>query len=519
MECVRGENVPETKGSGIISDETQAIGPVPDPRPATDGWLLGGRYRVLARIGSGGMAEVFRARDEVLDREVAVKVFRAEQVAHDDAHGVERQQLEVAALARLNHPNLIQLFDGSIGDGPHAYIVMELIDGPPLSARIADGPLPEPSVREIGIQVAGGLAYVHSQGMVHRDVKPDNILLGVDRSDDDSTVRARLSDFGIVRLLGSERLTSVNFTLGTASYLAPEQARGSDVAPPTDIYSLGLVLLEALTGQRAFTGTPLEAAAARLTQRPAIPADLPEPWPGLLYAMTEFDPGLRPSASEVARALRNEGSRSLPLVPLAVPVAAGFADAPTGMVAAAPQPAAASASGPVPPPRHRHRPSALVITAAASVLVIAATIAIFLLTGNDSQSPAAPPPTQDKSTSAAAKQTRSDHSESPSNHRNVPAPVGSSAPQASRSRSTSAPSQTGSASATHSSRPTSSAPTTSSAPHTSTPATTSPAAPSTPASSAGTTPPRTSGSSPAGATSTGTASQSPNSQTTTSPAG
>ena len=318
--------------------------------------MLGDRYRVLGRIGSGGMAEVFRARDEILDRDVAVKVFRAEHVAHDDAHGLERQQLEVQALARLNHPNLIALYDGSIGDDEHAYIVMELIDGPSLAARIAEGPLPEASVREIGIQLADGLAYVHAQGMVHRDVKPENILLGTDRSDDDSTVRARLSDFGIVRLLGSERLTSVNFTLGTASYLAPEQARGADVSPQADVYSLGLVLLEAHTGTRSFDGPPLEAAMARLSQRPQVPANLPEPWPGLLYAMTESDPAMRPSAAEVARALRDEGSRSLPLAAVAVPVAAGFAEAPTGMVPAladAPLAAAPLAGEPL-WPRRRH---------------------------------------------------------------------------------------------------------------------------------------------------------------------
>ena len=179
-------------------------------------------------------------------------------------------------------------------------------------------------MREIGIQLADGLAYVHAQGMVHRDVKPENILLGIDRSDDDHTVRARLSDFGIVRLLGTERLTSVNFTLGTASYLAPEQARGSAVDPPADIYSLGLVLLEALTGQRMFDGPPLEAAMARLSQRPQVPAGLPEPWPGLLYAMTEFDPAARPTATAVvarpaqrrlarapARAAGSSGGRGL----------------------------------------------------------------------------------------------------------------------------------------------------------------------------------------------------------------
>jgi serine/threonine protein kinase len=486
--------------------------------------LLGGRYRVSTRLGSGGMADVFRARDEVLDREVAVKVFRAEHVAHDDAHGVERQQLEVAALARLNHPNLIALYDGSIsdgsGDGGHAYIVMELIEGPPLSERIAAGPLPEPSVREIGIQLADGLAYVHSQGMVHRDVKPENILLGVDRSDDDSTVRARLSDFGIVRLLGSERLTSVNFTLGTASYLAPEQARGSDVAPPADIYSLALVLLEALTGQRAFTGAPLEAAMARLSQRPAIPADLPEPWPQLLHAMTEFDPALRPSAQEVARVLRNEGSRSLPLVPLAVPVAAGFADAPTGMVPA-PVPEAVGAPDSSAPPARRYRPSAMLVAAVASVLVIGATLGIFLLTGNDSKSPATTPAT-DRSTSAVAKQSRSDHSEGVSSGANQPGRGPSSSTSQSKSASSSA-SSSSSAPSTQSSAPQTSAAPSTSAPRTSAPATSSPAAPSTPATSAAVTSTgSTGGSSPAGAstgTTAGSTSQSPNTQTTTSPAG
>lgn len=375
--------------------------------------MLGGRYRVLDRIGSGGMAEVFRARDEVLDRPVAVKVFKTTHVApDDDARGLERQQLEVAALARLNHPNLIALYDGSIGsgDGP-AFIVMELIDGPSLAARIAGGPLPEASVREIAIQLADGLAYVHAQGMVHRDVKPENILLGVDRSDDDSTVRARLSDFGIVRLLGSERLTSADLTLGTASYLAPEQARGSHVDPPADIYALGLVLLEALTGRRMYDGPALEAALARLSQRPEIPAGLPEPWPGLLYAMTETDPRLRPSATEVARVLRNEGSRALPLVPLAVPVAAGFAEAPTGMVPVA----AAAGSEPAPPAApHRRRPSGMVIAAALSLLVILTTLGIFLFAGNGAKSPAQTPAGRSPAAEQSVSSSSSSGSKSPS---------------------------------------------------------------------------------------------------------
>jgi eukaryotic-like serine/threonine-protein kinase len=268
------------------------------------GWLLAGRYRVLDRIGTGGMAEVFRARDEQLGRDVAVKVFRTLVDPAVSVAAAQRREIELQALASLSHPNLITLFDASIsGSGDPPFLVMELVDGPTMSARLADGPLPEAEVREIAIQLADALGYVHSHGMVHRDVKPANILLGSDGTDG---VRPRLSDFGIVRMLGSERVTSTELTLGTASYLAPEQARGVDVDPVADVYSLGLVLLEALTGVRCFTGTPIEAAVARLTRAPAVPAYLREPWPALLRAMTAADPASRPTAAEVVAALRSE---------------------------------------------------------------------------------------------------------------------------------------------------------------------------------------------------------------------
>jgi len=282
------------------------------PQPGQPGWTLGGRYRVVDRIGTGGMAEVFRAHDQLLARDVAVKVFRTHTDPDEVTGGVQRHELELQTLARLSHPNLITLFDGSVGtDGEPAFLVMELINGPSLAAQIAQAPLTEPVAREIAAQIAAALAYVHSQHMVHRDIKPANILIGSDGVAGEATgnpIRARLSDFGIVRLLGSEHLTSADLMVGTASYLAPEQARGAEVGPPADVYALGLVLIEALTGKRSYEGPALEAVLARLERSPEIPADLPPPWPALLQAMTAMDPESRPTAAEVSRTLRDGGT-------------------------------------------------------------------------------------------------------------------------------------------------------------------------------------------------------------------
>jgi len=249
--------------------------------PAVSSWVLGGRYRVIDRLGDGAMAEVLRAEDLVLGREVAVKVFRSSADTADGSDGVRRREMEVHALAALSHPNLITLYDASFGgQGQPPYLVMELVPGPTLAERLQSGPLPEPEVRQLAIQLADALTYVHELGMVHRDIKPANIMLGSEPGE-----RARLSDFGIVRMLGTERMTTADFTVGTATYLSPEQARGIDVDYGSDVYSLGLVLIEALAGQKSFPGPAHEAVLARLTRAPEIPAGLPSPWPSVLAAM------------------------------------------------------------------------------------------------------------------------------------------------------------------------------------------------------------------------------------------
>ena len=302
-----GETIPDGEHTAHARPEPNA--PAPD-----SGWVLAERYRVLEILGSGGSADVFRSRDELLRRDVAVKVFRTIVDLDGNPGGSERQAIEVQALAGLSHPNLITLFDASITASP-AFLVMELVDGLSLAERLSAGPMPEADVRDVGAQIADALSYVHAQNMVHRDVKPANILLGADGTGGPGTSWARLSDFGIVRLLGSARMTSLELTVGSASYLAPEQVRGADVGTEADIYSLGLVLLESLTGIRSFDGTPIEAAMARLTRSPEIPTTLPLPWPLLLAAMTAAEPTVRPNAAQVADALRNDQfePRSLPV--------------------------------------------------------------------------------------------------------------------------------------------------------------------------------------------------------------
>lgn len=270
--------------------------------PAKPAIFLGGRYRVLERIGLGAKGSVHRARDEFLGRDVAIKLIPASTLDEDE---LRRNDDEVKVLARLNHHSLIALLDAGSDrseDGfPRLYLVMELVSGPDLRQRLADETLALRQIAQIGCDLAEGLDYIHAHSVVHRDIKPANIML-FDYGNDGARIRAKLTDFGIATLAGTRNDDASTFS-GTVAYMSPEQARNEPAGPASDIYSLGLVLLQCITGRLAFPGPAVESAVARLFRGPGIPDGLDEQWKALLSAMTASDPADRPSAREVAMAL------------------------------------------------------------------------------------------------------------------------------------------------------------------------------------------------------------------------
>lgn len=281
--------------------------PVPALVPARAN-RIADRYDLGPVIGRGGVADVHRAVDTLLEREVAVKLLRQEATSEADR---ARFTAEARTLAQLSDPGLVTVLDaGTSAD--HPYLVMELVEGTNLAAVLEGGPLGRQEAARILRVVAEALSYAHGQGVVHRDVKPGNVLVGHDG-------RVKLADFGIARIVGDAiRHTATGTTIGTVSYLAPEQVEGGELTQAVDIYALGLVLLEAVTGERAFTGPTAEAALARLTRDPEVPEGLPAAWQDLLRAMTARAPGDRPSAHQVAgRLAALELGSTQDLVPLA----------------------------------------------------------------------------------------------------------------------------------------------------------------------------------------------------------
>ncbi|WP_136041655.1 serine/threonine-protein kinase [Microbacterium sp. A20] len=312
--------------------------------------LLDGRYQLHECVGQGGMARVYRADDVLLGRTVAIKMLRDEM---DDAQPSSRARSEMTVLASLNHPGLVTLYDALLVPGRAEYLVMEFVDGPTLSARIAQGPMAPPEVARLAADLAEALHVVHSAGIVHRDIKPSNVLMSRTPLPG-SRSGAKLADFGISVLVDAARLTTPGLVIGTAAYLAPEQLRGEPPAPPADIYSLGLVLLEALTGTRAFPEAEgIGAAMARLIETPEVPATLGAEWSTLLTRMLAADPVDRPHAAEVfaasSRLATSPTAPPRPAVPPRPPVpaavAAGVASAGTAGAGMAGAGAAMAATG------------------------------------------------------------------------------------------------------------------------------------------------------------------------------
>jgi eukaryotic-like serine/threonine-protein kinase len=320
---------------------------------------VAGRYELERPLGHGAMAVVDLARDVELDRRVALKRL-AENLARDDELRA-RFLREARLAARLAHPNVVHVYDVGEDDG-RPFMAMEYVDGETLAELVArGGPLPPDEAAELGIQICRGLAAVHAAGLVHRDVKPQNLLLRRDGV-------LKLGDFGIAFGLEGTRLTMAGTVLGTAAYLAPEQARGEEVTAATDVYGVGAVLYELLTGRPPRAPSSIADLAAATAIQP--PVDAPPALAKVVMRCLALEPGRRPaSAADVARELE--------------------ATLPEASTLPLPEPPSQRATE-IMPPRNRRRVRPTVALAAIAVGAIAGGVgAAIATTGGDSK-PAPP---------------------------------------------------------------------------------------------------------------------------------
>jgi eukaryotic-like serine/threonine-protein kinase len=343
----------------------------------TRGVLLAGRYRVLRTLGTGGMASVFLCEDENLGRRVAVKRLHA--APRDDleasAEEVERRFTREARLgASLSHPNLVTVFDTAT-DGESVLIVMEYVEGESLAQALLRGPLEPRRAAALVRDVAGALDHAHREGVVHRDVKPGNILIRADRV-------VKLVDLGIATAADLTRITRSGILLGTASYMAPEQLDGRPAGPPADIYALGAVAFEALSGRKARPGrTPMEVAH-KVSSEP--PPDLRDAWPRAPAA----------AADVLRRAMaRDPDDRQLSATLLARDLEQALASTGHAGAGAAvrrpPSPPPARPSASAAPTRRTLSPA--LVSAALALLLAVGALAIILGSGGEGGQPSKAP--------------------------------------------------------------------------------------------------------------------------------
>ncbi|MEU5363893.1 serine/threonine-protein kinase [Streptomyces sp. NPDC005925] len=362
--------------------------------------LLADRYRLHGLLGRGSVGEVWQATDEVLGRRVAVKLLRTEE-----ATDVERFRMEALTAARLNHPHVVSVYDfGS--DRGQLYLVMECVDGWSLAQeRSLRGVLPPREAAVLAAQVAAGLSAAHQHGVIHRDIKPANIMLGADRT-------AKITDFGIARFADQAdcSLTATGKIVGTADHLAPERALGRPARPPADVYSLGCVLYQLLTGRAPFQGaTSLAVVRQHVDAVPIPPArlrpDIPPALSDYVLRLLAKDPTQRPTADETADWL-NAGRWALPPLPDPAPAAAesagdrtaaGFAPPPSSVTTPSPLHPTAPARSRV---RSRGVPASKVVLGAAAALLFAGAAAVGASMNSGDESPV--PPASSPTPTAAA---------------------------------------------------------------------------------------------------------------------
>jgi serine/threonine-protein kinase len=346
--------------------------------------LLGGRYRLDQLIATGGMGEVWRATDLILQRAVAVKLLRPAYVHHED--NLARFRAEARHGGAVSHPCIAQVYDYGEDDPPRGqpYLVMELVDGPSLARLLAHGPLSAARTLWIVAQAARGLAAAHAAGLVHRDIKPGNLLIS-------RPGHVKITDFGISHVAGSEPVTQTGSMICTPAYLAPERAAGASATPAADLYSLGVVAYHCLAGRLPFTGEPIAVALAhREKPLPPLPPSVPPPVVALVASLTAKDPLERPAGASVVASWAGQLSASLfasgrtvaaRVRPASLlPVAAALASTPPALARTGPavRPAAVEpVASVVRPAATAIQPAAVVRRPAAAVGQPAAASALF----------------------------------------------------------------------------------------------------------------------------------------------